>query len=644
MAERDLRIKLSLEDNATSKLAKVGADFKQIGENMASMGAKMSLGITTPLAALAGFAIKEAVSAEAAQTRLIQILRVTNDVTADQIKLLNDQANALQQVGVVSADNVTVVQSQLATFDLTVDTLHALTPAILDYVVAEKGATASAEDFKQMTNGLAQALQGNFASLTRTGFVLDEATKKLISNGTEAERTEALVKVLGSTYDGFNAAARNTAQGGMVALRNSFNSLLQQIGNMMIPTVVSLTNRLTDLLGWFQNLSQGTRNMMLVFGTFIATLGPAIFVIGKTVSAFLALQAALVAVRVATLAALGPWGLAIAAATTLAGIVGFNLFTGNKKATESTAELDRQMALLNDQMNNATGAADLLNDGVSSVGKSASEAANKIKDLNKQALAVFNQIAEDEAGSKKNLAEALISQEERVRDIRQQLRNEERKKDGQRNEDRIEELQMLLARERQALESAKFIRIEFAEEVKEAERRASLTAFERQVEDILRQRVERLKAHLVRLQEIQEEIKVEEEKNKAIARSFAVAQQSMRDESAVTFGVVSKHADDMKRKMSSVFEGLNFGATANSTAAFGRNVRSVNDAIISPKGDIITTHPDDYLIATKTPGSLGGGGVTVNITGGTFYGLDDMAEQVGDAIIRRLSLSSKLVG
>lgn len=32
--------------------------------------------------------------------------------------------------------------------------------------------------------------------------------------------------------------------------------------------------------------------------------------------------------------------------------------------------------------------------------------------------------------------------------------------------------------------------------------------------------------------------------------------------------------------------------------------RSVNDAIISPSGSIITTHPDDYLIATKTPETL----------------------------------------
>jgi hypothetical protein len=50
---------------------------------------------------------------------------------------------------------------------------------------------------------LAQALNGNFASLTRVGFVLDKVTKKTIASGSESERAAAIVKVLESTYKGF---------------------------------------------------------------------------------------------------------------------------------------------------------------------------------------------------------------------------------------------------------------------------------------------------------------------------------------------------------------------------------------------------------------------------------------------------------
>lgn len=47
----------------------------------------------------------------------------------------------------------------------------------------------------------------------------------------------------------------------------------------------------------------------------------------------------------------------------------------------------------------------------------------------------------------------------------------------------------------------------------------------------------------------------------------------------------------------------------------GFKTQKVNDAIITPSGNVISTAPDDYLIATKTPGALAGGGApTVNFS------------------------------
>lgn len=49
---------------------------------------------------------------------------------------------------------------------------------------------------------------------------------------------------------------------------------------------------------------------------------------------------------------------------------------------------------------------------------------------------------------------------------------------------------------------------------------------------------------------------------------------------------------------------LHKNALSANESVSSRSVRSVNDAIITPNGSVVTTHPDDYLIATKTPGSL----------------------------------------
>ena len=235
---------------AESGLAKLGSSFKTFGK-VAAAGAAAA---GAALAVFAKKSIDAAIEAEAAQSRLENILTNTGLATEAQIKGLNEQAAALEKVGVASAGNITTLQAQLATFDLTAETIATLTPAITDYVIAEKGASAGASDFQSAANGLAQALQGNFASLTRTGFVLDDTTKELITNGTEAERAAALVEVLGSTYDGFNEKARETSEGQLVALRNSFGALQEQVGGLLLPVLNDLVAGAQRIIDRLQEL------------------------------------------------------------------------------------------------------------------------------------------------------------------------------------------------------------------------------------------------------------------------------------------------------------------------------------------------------------------------------------------------------
>ena len=210
--------------------------------------------------------VKAALEAQAQQERLANLVKVTVGATDSQVQALNEQADALERIGVVSGGNITQTQSQLATFNLQIDTIKALTPAILDYVTAEKGAAASAADFKSMTNGLAQALNGNFASLTKVGFVLDEETKKMIKSGTETERAAALVKVLDSTYKDFNKNLANTPTGQMQKLANAADDAKVIIGTGLLDalkglgeddTVQTLANNMTKFATETANVIRG---------------------------------------------------------------------------------------------------------------------------------------------------------------------------------------------------------------------------------------------------------------------------------------------------------------------------------------------------------------------------------------------------
>jgi len=239
MANVVIDIAAEFTGNKAFKQAETSTDKLIRGVRKLAAASGLAFG-TAQVIAFGKASVKAALDAQAQQQRLANLVKVTVGATDAQIQSLNDQAQALQDIGVVNKENITQTQSQLATFNLQIDTIKALTPAILDYVTAEKGAAASADEFKSMTNGLAQALNGNFASLTKVGFVLDETTKKTIKNGTEAERAAALVAVLDSTYKDFNKNLALTDAGQMQILANAADDAAENIGVGLIDALKTL--------------------------------------------------------------------------------------------------------------------------------------------------------------------------------------------------------------------------------------------------------------------------------------------------------------------------------------------------------------------------------------------------------------------
>jgi hypothetical protein len=80
-----------------------------------------------------------------------------------------------------------------------------------------------------------------------------------------------------------------------------------------------------------------------------------------------------------------------------------------------------------------------------------------------------------------------------------------------------------------------------------------------------------------------------------------------------------------------------FGKGVASVVSSAASVLNVHDAIITPGGQVIQTDPADYLFATKTPGSLGGGsgGITININGGSYLDQGG-AKMIGDALAKSI--------
>ncbi len=309
-AQRELAKLAKSVEQPGDGLQELGAKFQTAGQSIKSVGVGLTKSVGAVSAAFIAFGIssvKAAAEAEAGQNRLRQILLTTGAASEKQVDQLNAQAKALQNIGVVSAGNVTVVQSQLATFDLQFESIKRLTPAILDYLTAERGAAVSAEQLQAGTNALAQALQGKFRALTATGFELTENNKKMISTGTESQRAAAIVEVLNSTYKDFNETLRNTTEGRLQVLRNDFEDLRSRIGVSLLPVVETFTKFLAEKLSpalekivqKFESLTEKQKLTVVALVAFGAVIGPTLILIGSLVTAIGSITIALGKMQIA---------------------------------------------------------------------------------------------------------------------------------------------------------------------------------------------------------------------------------------------------------------------------------------------------------------------------------------------------------
>jgi hypothetical protein len=276
--DQSLTIVLKARDEFSDTLESVGKNLKTLQPTFQRMAAAGTV-------AFGGIAVAAKKSLDAyqenqtANVRLAQLLKTSRGASDAQVKTLFDQADALERVGVVSADVIKTGQGTFATFDLQADSIKKLTPAFLDMVVSERGVNATTDDMISFADSLGQALQGNFASLAKRGFVLDDNTKKMIENGDESDRVDAIVKVLSSTYDGMNEAQRKTSAGMDKGLTMSLNNMEQAIGKGLAPALQTLAEKLTPvaqgIADWIDNHPDLAANILLIAG---AVAGLAAFV------------------------------------------------------------------------------------------------------------------------------------------------------------------------------------------------------------------------------------------------------------------------------------------------------------------------------------------------------------------------------
>lgn len=166
--------------------------------------------------------------------KLEAVFRATGTATQEQVEGLKAYSSVLQKTGVIADEVILSGMQQLATFNITSDTVETLSGGMMDLVAQVKGLNATQEDAINVSNMVGKAMTGQLGALSRVGVIFDEAQGQVLKYGTESERAAMMAQVLQQNVGGVNAALAATDEGQIKQVANAFGDIQEILGQVVV--------------------------------------------------------------------------------------------------------------------------------------------------------------------------------------------------------------------------------------------------------------------------------------------------------------------------------------------------------------------------------------------------------------------------
>ena len=225
---------ISAAGNSLSSLAK-----KAVGAATAYVGFRQTKDFLTDC-------VTGVMELERANTRLETLMMNVSGTTKAQVKDLIDYGDALELCTTIEGDATMAGASQLATFQLSADTIKTLLPAFQDLAVAQYGVNVSQEQMINSGNLIGKVMNGSVGALTKAGVSFTAEQEKILKTGTESEKAAALVEVLGKNFGGLAQQMAQTDEGRIRQLKNAWGSVKDEVGFAVLPAVSGLVQYLSS--------------------------------------------------------------------------------------------------------------------------------------------------------------------------------------------------------------------------------------------------------------------------------------------------------------------------------------------------------------------------------------------------------------
>lgn len=252
-----LKVKITANGaQAAKELKSVEKKAKDVAKGMKKIGSAMTKYITGPLAAMAAVSVKNADTQLKAEAKLLTALKGREDAQ----KRLMAQASEIQSRSLFGDEEIINQQAIVAAMGRTETQIR----DIIDAAVELSAATDMSLD--SAVKNLAKTYSGLAGELGESIPALRTLTKEQLMNGDA-------VKVVKEQYKGF-AESATTGTGSLVQLKNKFGDLTEKIGVILLPFLNKLVDKLSALVDWFANLSDGAQKTIVKIAGITAVIGP----------------------------------------------------------------------------------------------------------------------------------------------------------------------------------------------------------------------------------------------------------------------------------------------------------------------------------------------------------------------------------
>ena len=237
--------------NHASALASTGSSLGSLAKKVAGVAAAyVSI---NKIVSVTKECIEKAKTAEQANVRLNTIMQQIPGITQEAKDGVAAYCKELSKQTSIGGTAQKMGASQLASFKMSADSVKKLMPSLNNLAVAQYGVNVSGDQMIQAANMLGKAYSGQTGALTRAGVVLSETQAKTIKNGTDAQKTAALVEVLTQNFGDLAAQMANTKEGQIIRIKNAIGGIKTTIGNKLLPVIATVTEYIADKIPTIQS-------------------------------------------------------------------------------------------------------------------------------------------------------------------------------------------------------------------------------------------------------------------------------------------------------------------------------------------------------------------------------------------------------